>query len=408
MKTLERNALRWPVLAAMPALLLLLPRAGAPRASPLIEPATPFESKRVLIRGGGLLEGGPSRDGPVLFVELVNVSGESLRVGVAFGSPPSTGRCDTVRVLPRDSAATFECPQAALAPDVPYAFTVTAFPPEGGAPLESGRARMIFGRKDTYAVYRAAGWDSTRVPEIPQDRARIGIAALRTGSGLGILVDRQPIGVLDGPAFLSFEVAAGEHLLWSPEASLQDRFTFRGGRRYFLLIVERGRDSFDWFFEDPDVVASTVLNFGLHLGPAPGEAANGLSPRDTAADLRRSQGRARKPAIAPLPAEFRNVKYSETLGSVDLEFDPLAALGLKKRILHVGRDSLRHEQSARTVAIPVAGIRAVGFAGFHTNNSLPWIRVTYEDGGTLRTACFGSDDYNRIFLTILEAMAGGP
>jgi len=199
-------------------------------------------------------------------------------------------------------------------------------------------------------------------------------------------------------------------LVWGPQENDPQRFDFKAGQTYLLLLVERYDPANNsvvrntsWVSADPADVKGLVADRKLSY-VTPTEEAMAKLREEGAKEFQKQSKKAPDTAAPPLPATFETVWYRP--GKRGFSFKAYEASGT----LTVGKELIEFKSTKKTLAIPVKDIQSVSYdkvtsaANFADPNLWGIVRFgatgevgAFRDGHFLGS---GAGDSEKIYLTI--------
>lgn len=234
-----------------------------------------------------------------------------------------------------------------------------------------------------------------------------------------VFVDGMPAGWLPQRSYLAVQVEPGRRLVWGPLENDPQRFDFKAGQTYLLLLVERYDPANNgvvrntsWISADPADVKGLVADRKLSYVTSTEEAMAKLR-EEGAKEFQKQSKQAPDPAAASLPTTFETVWYRP--GKRGFSFKAYEASGT----LTVGKEIIEFKSNKKTLTIPVKDIQSVSYdkvtsaANFADPNL--WGIVRFSTFGSLETAAFrdghglgNGGDSERIYLTLRSAAQAPP
>jgi hypothetical protein len=228
-----------------------------------------------------------------------------------------------------------------------------------------------------------------------------------------VLVDAAPAGWLPQRSYLAVQVDPGQRLLWGPGRNDPQRFDFKPGQTYLLLLIERYGPpnnssllSTSWVAGDPADVKAMVADKKLSYVATTAEAMAKLT-EEGAREFQKESKQAAETDAASLPATFETVWYRP--GKRGFSLRAYDATGT----LTVGTELIEFKSDKKSLAIPVKDIQSVsydkvtGASNFADTNR--WGIVKFGAAGEVAAFRDGhglglGGDSEKIYLTIRSAM----
>ena len=236
-----------------------------------------------------------------------------------------------------------------------------------------------------------------------------------------VFVDDVPFGWLPQRSYLAVQVEPGRKLLWGPQQNDPERFEFKAGRTYLLLLVERymfaNHDTLvgtSWVLGDPADVRSLIAAKELSY-VTPTEEGLAKLREEAAKKYPKERKNAPDLTTQTLPASFETVWYRP--GKRGFSFKAYDATGTLK----VDGQQIEFKSDKKTIVIPVKDIQSVALdkitSSLNTADPNKWGIVRFASAGSTEVAAFrdghslgNGGDTERIYLTLKAATlpAAGP
>ncbi len=228
-----------------------------------------------------------------------------------------------------------------------------------------------------------------------------------------IYLDGAPLGLLPQRAFVAASVAPGRRVLWGLAGMTPLGLSCRAGHGYLVRLREtiddRDQLHMEWLLDDPARIEILAQGVPLSLATT---TPKGLQSMD------------RKPPRAVAEARDSSDALPLTFGDIWLE-DPLRPESVRPSFRRttwravVDSSGLLLTSKEKALAVPIADVTAIRFAGVREGGDQPWLDREYQAAGAQREVLIADSTpetsvrtYNRLFAALrdlwLARGGGGP